>query len=186
MTTELYDSTSGDFSVFDPLPQREDCHNLINLNDTHIMLVGGDGASYDSVFFYNKIARNWTIGEKLNYERSCAAAGLVTLDDGSSIVVVTGGDNQANTEVFDFTTETWTEGPRLPAAYAELRGAESVQYGNTFLIVGGTKASSNVGTNTILTFDPVGYDWVQLPYEMQYERRFFTAFFVPDDFISCS
>ncbi len=56
---------------------------------------------------------------------------------GDAYIVVAGGDigaGRRTTDILDLATMEWREGPSLPHDYCEM---DSVQYGNTFALVGG-------------------------------------------------
>ena len=40
-TTEIYNSTSMDFEDYVTLPRPMEAHNVVNVNDTHMVVVGG-------------------------------------------------------------------------------------------------------------------------------------------------
>ena len=91
--------------------------------------------------------------------------------------MVSGGDGEMSTEIFDIATNSWWYGPDLPHA---VHGASSVQYEDTFILLGGEL------DHEILKFDNLNYVWISLPQRLQVADRYRSPIaLVPDDFISC-
>ena len=89
-------------------------------------------------------------------------------------IVIAGGDSSdqyTSSDIFDFDTMTWTAGPTLPN---DVCYAANVQYGNTFLKVGG------YCSNTILEFDPICMDWIVRDEEYHYDNDNPAAVMVDD------
>lgn len=51
--TEVYNVIDDDFSNYVPLPKTMVYHNLVNVNNTHMVALGGDDYS-DEVFIYDR------------------------------------------------------------------------------------------------------------------------------------
>ena len=62
-----------------------------------------------------------------------------------------GGALTKTSEILDLHTNEWRYGPDLPVT-TDLWGARTVQYGDTFLIVGGAEKDTGE-TNTIIKFE---------------------------------
>ena len=103
------------------------------------------------------------------YGASCGAA---TLQDGTRIIVVAGGDPpNAGVQIYNMDTMQWTtDGPRLPSP---LKYGLTVPYGNSFLVVGGRDGLSETDDlDTILEFDPNNMAWITRPESLERPRAF--------------
>ncbi len=124
----------------------------------------------------------------LSYPRSDAFAGRLDSEDGStkSVVVAGGaGTNSAfltSTEIFDFSSGEWIQGPELPES--GVRGGASVQFGRGFLAVGGYSEDSSF-SDKILFFDPDTEAWVDTGKRLKTGRAYAVALLVPDGLVSC-
>ena len=105
-------------------------------------------------------------------------AGLATHPNGNLEVVVTAGLSSAATQIFSISSWSWRMGPSFPIASSA--GGESVQYEDSFLVVGGGTSTKSFNAIYKYNLDPEG--WIELPQKMRYERNYFAAFLVPDDF----
>ena len=88
----------------------------------------------------------------------------------------------SSSEIFDTQTQEWQMGLDLPDGQ-ELCCGNSVQYKDTFLIIGGENGGIQ---DAILEFDPVNYKWKVLPHKLKTARNSSAAVLVPNDYISCS
>ena len=68
---------------------------------------------------------------------------------------------------------------------ADIRLGASVQYGNTFLAVGGYDDDNEQYLDTVYMFDVEEESWILMPQRMEEGRWELPAFLVPDDFASC-
>ncbi len=50
-STELYDADTMTFAPYVDLPRPVAYHNLVNINDTHMIMLGGDDFSHDVHLF---------------------------------------------------------------------------------------------------------------------------------------
>ena len=50
-STELYDATTNEIQYYADLPIQNDLHSLVNVNDTHTVMLGGRVASRDVYVF---------------------------------------------------------------------------------------------------------------------------------------
>ena len=112
-------------------------------------------------------------------------AGLAITSDGRRKLVVTGGRTGntplQSTEILDLDTLQVTSGQDLPAIRYH---AASVQYKNTFLVVGGMNGNDRV-TDTIFEFDPENDTWIIRTERMALGRSAFAAFIVPPEHVNC-
>ena len=158
-------------------------HNLVPINDTHQVLLGG-GSTASDVYLFDWNSEEWTDLPSLNIERRYSQAGLVTYPNGTQAIVIAGGNATKSSEIWIIDSEEWIMGPDLPTAGAKLEFGASVSYGNTFLIVGGY--ITNVYEDTIVSFNILTEDWEILPQRMKNGRRDFAAFMIPNSFIKCT
>ncbi len=77
--------------------------------------------------------------------------------------MVAGGTSEGySTEIFDLATKEWRSGPQLPR---DLRFTDSLQYGDSFALVGGFDIEAQEYVNTIYLYDAeVCYKAVQALY----------------------
>ena len=78
----------------------------------------------------------------------------------------------------------WTEGA-YPLPYALLHGTV-VQYGNTFLVVGGLNTDDDIYESRILQFDPEDASWIVREELLHVARDAAYATLVPDEVVTCS
>ena len=94
---------------------------------------------------------------------NAAACGSATLEDGSRVLVVAGGNDEVQSTVlssvmmFDTATNRWADGPALPFP---LTYATVVPTERSFLILGGSNYNSGDYFDTILEFDPLNMEWI--------------------------
>ena len=177
--TAVYTDGVG-FKSYVDLPGGFCGHNIIKVNETHFLLHGGiDG--YSSGLLFDRAVERWTSvgGPDLG---ECSYAGLVTYPSGENAVVVAGGDRGPNSFIFDLDTETWRSGPDLPTHLA--RGA-SVQFQDSFLVVGGIDLETTVPCDSIYKFVVSPEEgWLELPHKCRDGPS--DAILVPQDFIECN
>ena len=66
-------------------------------------------------------------------------------------------------------------------------GGSSIQYGNTFVIVGGDERNgTDQYKSSVIKFDTDTRSWMDLPQVLATGRSEFAAFLVPDWFVRCS
>ena len=113
-------------------------------------------------------------------------AGMVTYSDGTRHVVVAGGEDCCDidtaTWIYDLDSgdDFWRPGPILG-----LRYGSSVQFGDTFLAVGGEQNyEPHNNTDTIWEFntDPADEKWILRPERLKSEKWYIAAFLVPNEY----
>ena len=136
---------------------------------------------------FNQIDEQWIeIPEQLSEVRKRGHAGIVTFPNGTRSVIQAGGDGTKTAEAFDLETQTWTPIPDIPVPEA-LYGGASVQYGDTFLIVGGYGSGGLGYTTKIIMYDPRIEDWIIHSQELVVRAKYdTTSFLIPDGFVSCT
>ena len=111
-------------------------------------------------------------------------AGKAKYPDGSEKIIVAGGvdaPGSSTSAVFDLNTQLWSPGPDLPYS---LYSAASVQFGDTFLFIGGAGESDY--TDTILQFDPATETFIQRTEKLGHKKIYTASFLVPDNYANCS
>ena len=178
-STEVLDSDSDTFVSYKDLPEGREQHNLVNINSSVVMMLGGADSYHADTYIFNAAVDGgtWIVGESLLVGRMKCQAGLVTLKNGTRAVVVAGGVDERTTEFFNLDTKIWSFGPDLP--YDINQGA-SVQVDDTFLIAGG-KTGSNYLEN-LIKFDTESESWIEMSQKLPIGRIRAAAFLVPDDY----
>jgi N-acetylneuraminic acid mutarotase len=188
-SSDLYTPGQG-FSPYEViLPEGTDHHEMIKINDSHVMMITVNGNSW--LFDIN--SQNWT--QLSNIRKYRASAGLVTYPNGEMKVVAVGGqdhdsmgqDYTNSSGIFSFTDLAWTTGPELPVPYG-VKDSPVVQFQDSFLIVGGDYSDGlqySDGSDKIFKFDTANDGWIELDEKLAMGRRSFAAFLVPDDYIEC-
>ena len=183
--TELLNVNTMKFSGFVDLPIERTSHNLIRINDSHIMMVG-HCESTNQAWMFNQMNEVWTELPNSLESRDTPFAGLVTYANGSQIVILAGGYHTRTAEAFSLQEENWFFIPDLPIWGYELYDGSFVPFGDTFLIVGGEDYGSGGVQNSIIQFDPFIDNWIIRKEKLKLPKYFSTSFFVPDDYVVCT
>ena len=176
---------SGNFvtisSIGVTLPQDVREHNLIRMSDQEVVLVGMGGPRGNFVFKVLDIpSQSWSSLPKGPVENCFACvAGKAKLSNGHDAVIVTGHWNSGATFIFDYVTKSWSKGPDLPDTYRTM--AKSVQFKDSFLIVGGHGVGRSA-PNNVLYFNPQFMSWDEVAKLKEPHGSFVTAFLLPDEF----
>ena len=176
--TETLGAT-GSFEISTELPQATRSHNIVVLNETHAVFVGG--VNMYEVHLYNRNTDSWTLMPMLPEPQHYSYAGKAKLSaDKREILIVAGGQYSKSSYYLELANPVnWTKGPDLPVDdYLEF--GSSVPYGDTFLLVGGS------GERRIFAFDVDNLTWMVLPQMLDQHRGFFAAFLIPDSFVTCT
>lgn len=109
--------------------------------------------------------------------------------------MVAGGDFTITSEyMYLDTMAEWLPGPNVNGIEIPplpmrpfFVNAGSVQYGNTFLMVGGQIGELSLrNSNMIYAFDPFLFDWIILPERLFEPRVYPSSVFIPDDHVNCN
>lgn len=149
-----------------------------------IIFVGGDGY-YNDVWAFDRNSKRWNQLPDMPEYREIPQAGVVTYADGSKHLVIAGGRNDGTSTILNLDTMTYRPGPDIPNVL-ELYYANSVPFGNTFLMVGGTEDGISSRLNTIYEFDTTNENWIVRPETLKTGDWAMTAFMVPDTYVQCS
>lgn len=119
-------------------------------------------------------------------------------------LVVAGGDTYGDvldtTEIFNFETLYWRDGPRLARpiydaetvqvtemefAFEAMHLNRNVQMSKTFLIMGGMTDGDPYFLDTIYQFDSVNRWWILRKERLEIPRKTFAAIPLPDGWDAC-
>jgi hypothetical protein len=171
------------------MPESDTNGVMVKLNDTHVILVGGNLAR-GRVWTFDLMSRTWSnLPDMQVTDRFAPFAGVVTYDDDQQALIVAGGKGQKSTELFNLTDYTWRFATNdLPVQY-ELYAGSSIQYDDTFLAVGGyAQMDEEVDevVETIFRFNPKDESWSLTQSTLSIGRTEFSAFLVPNDYVEVS
>ena len=108
-------------------------------------------------------------------------AGLVTFPNGDKGILAVGGENVKSVEFLNLDTLIWEPKQGLPY---DIYWGSSVQFQDSLLVVGGNSFEMEKHLDTVYYYDPKSDRW-DLVGMMDFERRSFAAFLVPDSFANC-
>ena len=60
-TTELYNANTGAFASYVDLPKPMEAHNVVALNETHMVLLGGHSPTNDA-YLFDRYELNYVVG----------------------------------------------------------------------------------------------------------------------------
>ena len=183
-SSELLDTKNKKFTPYVKL-KNEGMQNLVALNSSTFMFLAG-GIREAAIFDSDTL--EWSEGPPLNDHHPIGQAGLVTFrDSGRKAIVVAGGVEQNTTEILYLDENNWITGPNLPT---NRDSGTSVQWNDTFIIVGGRSALPepiNVADlKSILKFNVENGTWVEMDQKLEIARLKMAAFLVPDSFCRSS
>lgn len=79
-TTELYHPESG-FELFVDLPKAASWHNLVHINDTHVLMLCGISSTKDT-YVFDMNSQSWSSGPQLTTGRYKCQAGTFLDENG--------------------------------------------------------------------------------------------------------
>ncbi len=186
--TEILDSTNPGimtFETFDRLPIRASAHNVVAINDTSVFFLDGAAISGEELvrcWIYDLNTGTWNRMEDMPVSKWLPAAGYAESSDGARrFIVVTGGNNDQSTWMFDLHGEFWKPGNDIPTENA--RSMTSVPFkGTTFLLVGGGWSDPS---DQIFEFEPDAETLIERPERLKTGKDQTAAFMIPDDYATC-
>ena len=114
-------------------------HCIVGFNETHSFVAGGrnENAFIRSSYMFLAARSYWTWVANMRYERSGHVCGITKSGiSGRREIVVAGGREILESEIFSFVSNEWRDGHPLPH---EMDMAQGVQTGESnFLIIGGS------------------------------------------------
>ena len=97
-------------------------------------------------------------------------------------MIVAGGDLEPfTTNIYEFETGNFRSGPFFPRGVTD---ASSVQFGDTFLVVGGKDANDEI-LDSIFEYDPENEEWIEREEKLTVARRDLAAVLVDDTVAFC-
>ena len=197
-TSEMCKLSTGACLPFVALPEGDEFGSIaaLKVNSSHVFI---------------KLKKNWMLNiqtrtflplpDLIDSDRPDPGMGMITKSDGTRSIVITGGAGKKSTEILDIDSQFslfWQEGPYfefgdfLEHCNGGLTKTTSVQYGDTFLLIGGEyERHLRIGpsipfdSNGIYTFDVENYQWKRLPRELQIPRHSAAAVLIPSNYIPC-
>ncbi len=131
--------------------------------------------------FHFRNSQVWSQLPSVPFSRKHCQAGLVTYPNGDKGILVGGGDlGQRSVEFLNLDTLIWEPKQSLPY---DIGFGASVPFQNSFLIVGGD-AQFRGYLDTVFYYNPDLDEW-ELIKTMDYTRRVFAGFMVPDLYANC-
>ena len=174
-STEICSTFHGCAS-FEDLPEVSYFPKAVRVSESQIFVLPNNKGT---AWLFNQDDNSFEQLPNLIEERQDPAVGFINGHE----VVVAGGARSKTSEIFDLDTNEWRLGPELPVT-KDLCCASSVQFEDSFLIVGGRDNYSD--KNTILKLNPVSYEWETLPQNLESARTYAAAILVPSYYVSCT
>lgn len=168
-TGELLEADGSFSTEVLPEPDGSSLGCLVRVSDTQLMLVGGESA-YDylrSAHLYDFERDEWELLPPMRFARRAAACGVTRRRDGGeggdtvTEVVVAGGEDYSTefrlVEIFSVEERQWRLASPMPLP---VEFASTVQYGDSFLLVGGYDNANDEFLSAIWEYLPEDDDWV--------------------------
>jgi hypothetical protein len=180
-SSEVYTPGKG-WTMSVDFPTSNYAYCFLKINQTHFFFSGGHYTQ--ETFLFNTVTHSWSQLENISSGRRFGTCGVITRLSGEKEVVFANGEGKGgyshSTEIFSFNTMKWRPGPKMPMVSDMSFG---VQYGDTFLAVGGYH--DNYLLDSILKYDVVHDTWIQLESRLKSSKGVYNAFLLPDDYVSC-
>jgi len=174
--------SNGLFASGQTLPVGVAEHCLVNLDDNHMLLVGGSRSDFSDMdsWIYTVDEDKWEVAPPTNnyYSYLSGICGVVKTSDDVNVVVGSGVSDffYGDIEIYSQKSNSFESGPNLPYP---LQGAASVQYGDTFIVVGGYNSECSCDNSEILylnTEGANGWSWDVMDVSLSQPRSFHVAF----------
>ena len=187
--TKIYDATLNTFYDSFQLPKKSQFYDrriLTPVNYSTIFIVREHGYGRRT-YFYNHLQNEFSNGPELKFERAGQVSGMFVDEYGDKFLIVAGGKvyvdgeflHSKSTEILDLQNPVeWKTGPELPFTVYH---ASSIQYEDSFLVVGGIDESRKA-LSSIIKYDVGNEEFVKMPQEMKTPRSDAAAFLIPDDY----
>jgi hypothetical protein len=171
------------------LPLEVYYHCLVSLNDTTVLLIGGnDGTRSKATFYFNSDSETWTPGPSLITGRSAHSCALFKspLHGHTDTVIVTGGYNNGDflksTEWLQLdSTNSWTSGPDLPKP-TDGAAIVTTPDGSGVVLIGGYNTLTDL---LELKCSSSSCTWSLMEPTLTADRYGSVSMLVPDSFAVC-
>ena len=161
-----------------PITAENAYHCAVKIDDNRYFFAGGGDSGSNRAFIFDWRDETWTEIDQMLFRRRGPACGLA----GRNVVVAGGsGFGEVTSEFFNVDTGTWSRGPDLQRS---IIFAASVQWQDSFLIVGGYASSASY-LDSIYQFDVLGNGWVLRPERMSIGRMDLAAIMVGKNVANC-
>ena len=157
-------------------PEAMSGHCVASLNSSHLFVSGGETKGehiLGDVYFLNVDTSFWlSLDEKMLYNRRGHVCGITKNGD-KEFIIMAGGQDILKTELFDLKIMKFKPGPDLPF---EMDWAASIQFGSSFVIVGGehfgycSKAGMCISSNALYEIDIEDNTWKVLAQSLKLPR----------------
>ena len=157
-------------------PETISGHCSESLNSSHLFISGGEGQNgklLDAIYFLNVDTSFWlSLDEKMKYSRRGHVCGISAAGD-NKYIVIAGGQDILKTELLDIKMMRFRQGPDLAF---EMDWAASIQFGSSFVIVGGehigfcSKADMCISSNSLFEIDIQNNIWKVLDQTLKLPR----------------
>ena len=178
------------FQYFATFPLELEQHVMVKIDSTSFVAFGGK-LETNKIHHFDTTTQLWSEWPILPQTSSLNQGGIVTYLDGTKHLVVAGGNIGAkigakseisSTFIMSLETMTWRAGPDLPQPRRE---GVSVQFQDTFLIVGGISSGDANYQNDIYQFNSNLEIWTKRAEKLITKRANFAAFFIPQEIAQC-
>jgi len=171
-----------------PLPNWQHC--LIKINDSTLLMIGGESGSITSkTFFFHIGETKWTPGPALNIARKGLGCGILDWLNPSSnqlekVVFAVGGYGLNSVEMLflndlNIHNLKWVLGPQLP----KTAGFGTVlEFQNSIILVGG---EGEVDRKHMYKLSSPNGHWTEMKQILKEKRSRHASFLVPDELVNC-
>ena len=171
-------------------PEAVSNHCMERMNSSYIFVAGGEGqdGNLNTAYLFNYFANTWkSLEERMFHPRSGHVCGFLTSKT-IQFIIVAGGFNLLQVELFDISLLKWSFGPSLPF---EMNWAASLTTKDNFFIIGGehigycSKPYLCYSSDAIYNLDLDKFLWKSHSQTLKLPRSKHVALSVPDDLGLC-
>jgi len=171
------------------LPVTISGHCMVTLNESTLMVIGGDQEEENSAgtYFFDIPSQEWSKGPSMEEPRSYHTCSKI-LDKNQHKIVIIGGYSDTGAEssviVFDPVTNEYWEGPALPKKLYRSASVEDPTGG--VIVIGGNHDHGGFSSNTLYRLANLESNWVKLNVALSDGHELHTAFLIPDSVVDCN
>ena len=162
---------------------------MILSNLTTVWVIGGydDCETVGSVFIFNSVTMQWTLGVTLQYPRYLHSCSMILINNQtmSQAQIVVGGFPLTNlVEIFDYQSNSWICGPQLPI---DVRGAAIVNDANYgVILINGYSYTARGYLDTLYQLQHGASQWVKMKINPRTPLAGSMAFYIPHNITNCT